>query len=412
MDKKRLIFAVIFLAVTALFIYLMYLVFFAKDDGTTQTGGGQTGILEPGLSTPGANLPTAGSGSVDTDQFDNAGMDFPSASESGNLVGSNLPKAFEITQLTEAPIKNLKLNNLGNSNFYNSSDGKFYQLDTAGNLKELSDTTFYNVESVTWSPNKNESIIEYPDGSNIYYNFDTKKQVTLPEHWEDFSFSPQGEKIASKSIGLSPENRWLISSDPTGKNVKLIGNLNENQDRVDVDWSPNEQIVAFSRTGEAQGADREEIYLIGQNDENFKSLIVEGRNFESTWSPSGEKLLYSVYSSESNFEPELWIVNSSGNLIGSGRKKLNLNTWSNKCTFQDDRFVYCAVPNEMERGAGIEPTLVDYIEDSIYKIDTKTGIKTEILLNEYHVIDSMYLGNDDKIYFTDKNQDGLFNIKI
>ncbi len=72
-------------------------------------------------------------------------------------------------------------------------------------------------------------------------------------------------------------------------------------------------------------------------------MVVEGRDFREKWSPTGQKMLYSVYSIRSNFKPELWIVNAEGNNIGTGRKLLNLSTWADKCTFADDRFVYCAV---------------------------------------------------------------------
>ena len=75
---------------------------------------------------------------------------------------------------------------------------------------------------VTWSPTQTASILEYPDGSNIYYDFDTKRQVTIPKHWEEFSFAPQGDRITSKSIGFSPENRWIVSANPDGTDVKIV----------------------------------------------------------------------------------------------------------------------------------------------------------------------------------------------
>lgn len=189
--------------------------------------------------------------------------------------------------------------------------------------------------------------------------------------------------------------------------------MGENADKVVVNWSPNGQIIATSRTGEAQGADREEILFVGLHGENYRSIIVEGRGFESQWSPTGKKLMYSVFSGRSDFKPELWIVNAEGDSIGTGRKMLNLNTWSEKCAFNDDRFVYCAVPTSLQTGTGFAPGLADNTNDKIYKIDTETGIKTEIQTDGYHVVNNMFIGDDGKIlYFTDKNKTGLFGLPI
>ncbi len=405
MDKKRIIFIVAFIIITLIFGYLLYRVFFAKEKTPTEIAGEVN--LPPGI------LPNAEEGTVTPGVTPTTGV-LPSAGsvkyEYDNLPTPNIQ--YPINTAVNASVLSPSTNRKGNTNFYNENDGKFYSLGADGKIKTLSNEIFYNVEKVTWSPTKNESIIEYPDGSNIYYNFDTAEQTTLPKHWEDFSFSPLGDKIASKSIGLAEENRWLVTSDPEGKSVSLIEPMGNNADRVIMDWSPNKQVVALSRTGEAQGADREEILFVGLNGENFRSMIVEGRDFTEKWSPTGQKMLYSVYSIRSDFQPELWIVNAEGDNIGTERKLLNLTTWADKCTFADDRFIYCAVPSETKMGAGLAPELMDSTPDLLYKIDTKTGLKNEIPVDGYHVIDEIFVGENNTLYFTDKNQVGLFSLSL
>ena len=406
MDKKRLIFTIVFIIVTIALGYLLYRVFFAKEKAPTGTP--TDVILPPGI------LPNAEKGVITPGTATTPGV-LPNAEKLNYYTDEPIFDKYEpypIKTIVEAPILDPKINRAGVTNFYNQSDGKFYRLGSDGKPQTLSDEVFYNVKAVTWTPTKNESIIEYPDGSNIYYNFDTKQQATLPKHWEDFSFSPLGDKIASKSLGLAEENRWLVTSDPEGKNISLIEPMDNNADRVTLDWSPNKQVVALSRTGEPLGADRQEILFVGLHGENFRSMVVEGRDFREKWSPTGQKMLYSVYSIKNNFQPELWIVNAEGNNIGSGRKMLNLSTWADKCTFADDRFVYCAVPSETKMGSGLAPGLLDDINDKLYKIDIKTGIKKEIPLNDYHVIDEIFVGKDNTLFFTDKNQIGLFNIPL
>ncbi|OGH71407.1 MAG: hypothetical protein A2921_02955 [Candidatus Magasanikbacteria bacterium RIFCSPLOWO2_01_FULL_43_20b] len=408
MDKKRIIYAGIFLVVCVAVGFLLYWVFFAKKEKPITA-------VQPGVEAPAAGLfPTAGSGEP-TLPTSKPGQLPTSVSKpiTPKTVTPEVKPSFPITNKVDSSILGSGKDTVGSAKFYNTTDGKFYRLNKDGSIAALSDEVFFNVQNATWSPTKNESVIEYPDGSNIYYNFDTKKQVTLPKHWQDFSFSPFGDKIASKSMGLATENRWLVTADPEGKSIKLIAPLGENADKVTVNWSPNKQIVATSATGDPQGADKQEILFVGLQGENFRSIIVEGRGFESQWSTSGKKLLYSVYSARSNFKPELWIVNAEGDSIGTGRKMLNLNTWSEKCAFTDDRFIYCAVPTQMQTGAGFAPGLADTTNDKIYKIDTETGIKTELTTDGYHTVDSLFIGDNNKtIYFTDKNSSGLFSVPI
>lgn len=407
MDKRRIIIISIFTLVCIGIGYLLYRVFFYtpptapitttdEPDGGSQFPQANQGGPRPGEALTPDALPVSEGGSVDS-----GGR----STNFGAVPG-------QVEQLVNTAITGVsKDSSSGNPRFYNSQDGKFYRINANGQAEPLSDQVFYNVQDVTWSPVSDESIIEYPDGANIYYNFQTKKQASLPKHWESFSFAPSGDKIAAKSLSFSPENRWLVASNPDGANIELVEPLGNNADKVIVDWSPNKQIVALSLTGEDLGSDRQEVLFIGKNGENFKSTIIEGRGLVTNWSGTGEKLLYSVHSARNEFKPELWIVHSAGDAIGENRKPIQLNTWADKCTFTDDRFAYCGVPKELPKGAGFAPSLADNTPDDLYKIDVETGIKTKLPMAADHVIESMFVGKDGKtIYFTDKNQPGLFTI--
>lgn len=302
----------------------------------------------------------------------------------------------------------------GGLRYQNALDGKFYKIMPDGTIKEMTDQIFYNVSNVTWAKNKDKAVLEYPDGSKIVYNFETKKQVTLPKHWQEFSFSPDSNEIAAKSLGLSPENRWLVTVADDGTNTKLIEPMGDNANRVKVDWSPSRQTVAFSQTGQPMGADRREVLFIGLNGENFKSTVVEGLDFVPQWSTTGKKLLYSVDSARSDFKPELWIVSSYGDDIGSDRQMLQLNTWANKCAFADDNTLYCAVPRDLPRGAGMSPEIAAGTYDDMYKIDLKTGLKTNLSLgaDNYQVNSISFDTAHNKVLFTASNQQGVFEVKM
>lgn len=417
MDKRRLIYMTIFIVICILLGYAIYRIFFKKTPDipgstTTTSQGGQFPTVGEGkipgqVATPPGTLPTPG-----TSQTVKPPTQTSQVVTQHTAQPQNLEKKI-LKQITTAGTIGATSAKGNGARFYNTQDGKFYRVTTDGKIELLQDKTFYNVENVTWSPQNNESVIEYPDGANIYYNFDTGEQVTLPQHWEDFSFANEGTQIAAKSIGLDPNNRWLITSDPNGNNIKLLESMGENAGKVTVDWSPNRQVVALSATGEALGANSQEILLIGTNHENFKSITVEGRGLQTQWSPKGDKLLHSVYNGTSNYKPELWIVNGTPSSAGENRKPLGVNTWASKCTMSDERFVYCGVPNSLDAGAGFAPQIADATPDELYKIDTVTGIKTKMQLDDIYTISSMFTSQDGTtLYFTDKNKNGIFQMPI
>lgn len=378
--------------------------------------GREVAPLPPGVTGPGGvieGLPGAGIRATTTIGGAATG---PGVLPSAGVIISPANQSFyrpeAVTKLTTDPTLFPSITS-GNVRFHNGNDGKFYSLGPDGKMRPMSDQVFFNVENVVWAKTVNKAVIEYPDNSKIVYNFDTKVQTTLPKHWEDFSFSPDGQQLAAKSLGLSPENRWLITTKDDGTGARLIEPLGNNADKVTMDWSPSRQTVAFSQTGEAQGADRKEILFLGLNGENFKSIVVEGLDFQSQWSPTGQKLLYSVDSARSDFKPELWVVNSYGDNIGSGRQLLQLNTWAKKCAFADDNTIVCGVPRSLPEGAGMSPEIAADTPDDLYRIDLKTGIRTPLPLDKDYTVDTIsFDAVGRKFIFTDHHQAGSFQVAL
>lgn len=333
----------------------------------------------------------------------------PAIQPSENATGG----VTQTTTITNSPSLAPTLSKDGNSvQYYNENDGRFYRVNNEGEAELLTDQIFYNVDNIVWSPNKNKAILEYPDGSNILYDFDSKKQISFPKHWTDFDFSPKGESIVMKSIGLDPSNRWLAVTNEDGSQVTPIESLGENGDTVYNSWSPNNQTIAMYTNG--VDFNRQEVFFVGLNGENFKSTIIEGRGFQPQWSPQGDKLLYSVYSSDNGMKPNLWIVNAQGNSIGSGRSSLHVETWANKCTFSDNYYVYCAVPDSLEEGAGLFPELAANTKDNLYQIDTRTGIKKLVAIPEgvTNISNLMVSKNNDYLYFKDNQNQNLYKINL
>ncbi|MFA4833955.1 MAG: hypothetical protein WC619_03880, partial [Patescibacteria group bacterium] len=165
---------------------------------------------------------------------------------------------------------------------------------------------------------------------------------------------------------------------------------------------------------EGNDFDRQEVFFVGLNQENFKSTIVEGRGFQPQWSPKGDQLLYSVYSSNNDLKPMLWLVGAQGDNIGAGRKSLGLETWADKCTFASDTDLYCAVPRDLETGAGLFPELAENTPDRLYQIDMATGLKKLVAIpdGDYNMSDLIISEDGRNLYFTDKTTQRINKINL
>lgn len=420
MEKSKIkkIFLVLgFVIVVLLMAYFIFSTFFKKNTG---------GLQEPGTETPnsGIGLPGSPDGSGNIGEDGGPGQ-VPTSSDSQNQTSPLFPEnsgqvstianggITQINNLVSGPTSGATLSKNGDSvQFYNQNDGKFYMVNDKGDLIALSDKVFYNVDDVTWAPSKTKAVIEYPDGNKIVYDFSTQKQVTLPKHWEDFAFSTDSQKLVNKSLGTDPDNRWLIVSNSDGSQSKAVEYIGTNDKDVIPSWSPNNQSVGMYTKG--VDFNRNEVFFIGQNDENFKSTVVEGWSFSPLWSNDGEKLLYSVYSAKSDLKPNLWLVNAKGDNIGSNRTNLQIETWAEKCTFAGNNEVYCAVPKTLERGAGLYPDLALKTSDDLYKINLSTGQKELIAIpNGAYNVSSIIVSEDQKnIFFTDYSSNQIYKVKL
>lgn len=317
---------------------------------------------------------------------------------------------IEITPLETSDNQSLHIGGDGTSVVtFDALDGKFYRISPSGKTETLTDQTFKGANAITFSPKADKAVISFIDNSKIVYDFEQKKQVTIPKHWEQFDFSPEGDKIAFKSTADSPENRWLAVANADGSGGKLLEPLGKKGEFFDVNWSPSNQIVGTFREG--IDSERERLYFIGLNGENFKSTVIEGRGIETMWTPKGERLMYSSFSAKSGYRPELWIVDALGDTIGQNRQRLNIQTWAHKCTFATPESLYCAVPASLNEGAGLLPATVDS-PDILYKIDMQTGGKTKIAeLPAKYTVDSLIVPQDQSaIFFRDKYTNNLYKV--
>ena len=417
LNWKRIALLIAFIAAVFVFGYLLYYLFLKPaipaGPAAVNVNAGPGVLPQAGAN---ANIPLAGNinGALPGEQkpapLGPPAELPPAAAAASPTANGGLTK---ITALTAAAAGKPALASDGvNVIYYNRATGKFYKVFPDGRTVPVSEEVFYQVQNVSWSPDKNKAVLEYPDGANIVYDFNQNKQITLPRHWKDFSFSPDSGQLVFKSLGDSPESRWLAVVNADGTKAVKIEPLGDKDATVYPRWSPAGQIVAMYR--EAKGLDSQNLYFLGLNKENLKSTIIEGQNFQGQWSTKGDRLLYSVSSGAAGFKPTLWIVEAQGESIGQNRKNLGLETWSDKCGFADNDTVYCAVPQTLAEGAGIFSAEMDNSPSDLYKIDLKSGFKSKIAVPEgsHNISQVIVSENESYLYFTSQTDGKLYKINL
>jgi hypothetical protein len=216
-------------------------------------------------------------------------------------------------------------------------------------------------------------------------------------------------------IDENTNNNFLGVSNVDGTAMRQIELLGDKSSDVEVNWSPTSQMVATFRKTSA--GDAQDVFFVGQNGENFKSLEVQGRGFEGIWNNTGTQMIYSTYSATTDYNPELKIADVGGDNTGANTINTGLKTWPSKCAIGGGA-LYCGVPIGLEKGSGLYPELADSINDNIYRVDLTTGAKTKLATPSNvdgggYVIDQIYLSPDERIlYFTDKTTGELNSIRL
>jgi hypothetical protein len=362
---KRILLGILLLAAVIGIGYAIYFFFFAPTSPSPAPANAN-------VNNPANSLPSAGGAGnrpvVPTNENANAGLPSASPVARGGLT--------VVSTLVSNKTIGTTLGNDGQSvNYYDAVSGKFFTVLPDGTKRELSAQVFPDVQNVTWSADAKTAVIEFPDGSKITFNFDTQKQTSLPKTWSDFSFSGKGDLI-TKNVGESSDQNWLVISKTDGSDPQAVEPMGNNSDLVIVRQSPNGQIAAFSQTGPLTDVGSKVILLIGKNGENMPGLTVKGENFTPLWSPSGVRLLYSTASTDDDYKPRLYIVDGTGPAPGDNKITTELFTPADKCVFANEKTIYCAVPDALPEGSGLDPRILNSTPDSIYSINTANGVIT------------------------------------
>ncbi|MDD4290376.1 MAG: hypothetical protein PHH83_03845 [Patescibacteria group bacterium] len=411
---KKIVLIILFIVISIGLAFLIYFVFFAKKQipdeiivQEQQISGGEFPTAAEG----GAKVVEPGSGIVD-EEFVSEKIENQTITQEGVIINSK--------QLVNRDISSI--NDYSNLNrgivYYDTINQSFYKVTEDGKISKLSDRKFYSLTAATFSPTKNEAILEYPDKRKVLYDFNKDEFIArFPEQTQDFAFSQQGDKLSYKWIDYYEDQNYLVTSNPDATNFKFIRPILDQAKNIQSIWSPNGEVMATFR--KQVDIERQDIYFFNENDKNLRALLVDGFNFEAMWNTKGDKLLYNVTEPRKDYNPVLWVANGQGDGLGYGKASLGVNTWVDKCSFSntDSNVVYCAVPDYLPMGSGINSSVAEDAIYSIYKINIANGnqelIAQPLVDNNRVSIDKIYTSQDDsQIFYIDKNSGYLYSINL
>lgn len=347
-----------------------------------------------------ANVPSANIGALPE----------PSAVANGDLTVA--------TKLVPQDVGSLKLQAGQDLTYYDRQKGEFLQLRGDGTSTKLTESLFPGADKVDWAPDGNKAVLSFPDDSKIVYDFQKQQQVTLPREAEDFSFSPDSQALTFKFLGRDPDDHWLALSNTDGTGTKFIEPLGDRDQLVDVDWSPNRQVVATYAKG--ANSSQQEIIFVGTQGENFPSTVVDGTGFQGKWSRDGQTLLYTVRSNLTQDNPSLWVMDGRPDSLGQRQLNLDVATFVDKCAFGGDgNTLFCAVPRYLEPGSGFFPELAKSSPDDFYQIDIQTGAQRLIAqptdasgVETYSATDVTVSYDGRLLYFRDQRTNAIHRVLL
>jgi len=405
MNKKFFIIliSIILLLILGLGLYLIF--GSNKDLSSNKTGNPETLPQGPDL------------GKVDREPTDlgpgqNNSMIDPTLDPNTNIPAPNLPadKNAIVKVLTENPAIGFAIAGGGKMVYFDKILGKFMQKDLGSNNpgEQISTAQFTgsSAQKALWAPNKQSAILNFGGNDQAFVDLKSGKSTNLHQLVNNISWSADGRKIVYEFKDEENNGKLTIAS-PDGSNPQVIKELGYTS-RI-LGWSPLAGGPISYVQVYAIGAGRN-VYPVYEDGSSGNVIKFDGFGDKAIYSRDGLRILYEVLDTE-DFKQTLWVVDYNG----LNQYSLGVQTFTDKCVWDAKAIsIYCAVPNEE---LDSEPDLEDDTIDSIWKINTKTGEKTEVFDETSSEIkidaENLWLSlNEDKIYLENRKDGLIYEISI
>ncbi len=290
---------------------------------------------------------------------------------------------------------------------YFTKSGQLFQTDLQiadqnvllSNKHELSIALKPNMSRVLWPQVGNSFIAEFNIGRKTWSAYDGSKAVyvDLPQKISSIDWLPDGTHIMYVWVDNGKASLFRANIDATGF-AKVLDFFD--QDTI-IDVSPDGQTILFYRTQTIDPITNK-IVSVNSTGKTFKTVVSDGYNKGTLWSPDSKKFLFTK-KDPSSLKYSLWVADTNSGEVRS----LGVSTSEQKAVWaKDGQTIYVGVPVQGTTGEGLT-------QDTIYKINVVSQSKQEYQPGSAIDAQDLFLSATENVLFFRNAQDGaLYYIKL
>lgn len=327
------------------------------------------------------------------------------------------PNRANLSQMDVAGLFNINLGGKSLTALVDRSNSNLYILDNQNNFSRLSYTTLPAVLRAYWGNNKETNYILIQQLKDLEMT-NTLGQFKASSSSEPVDLSLKTLNFSPLEIVVSPDKQKIAYLlDEGGKGVLYLSDWSlQKPEKI---WSSNltSWQIAFPNNNTISLTTKPAYdypgisYLLDLKTKQVKTLLNNINGLTVLVSPLGDRLIYSK-SLLSSFN--LY----SYNLKTKQSKLLEINTLPEKCVWQDNSSLYCAVPKNITPGRYPDDWYLGKISlaDNIWKIDLDNNLIEIQIQNKgnYDLINLVSNKETGWLYAVDKNSENIqaFALKL
>ncbi len=320
------------------------------------------------------------------------------------------PKVSGAVRITDEPIISPILFFQGTGISYFDSTGQLYQTDlevkddgTAllSNRRQYSVALKPNITKILWPAVGINYIAQFgPDSKPTWSVYETSKAAyaDVPSQVYSIDWLPSGDKIMYVWVDANGKATLNVSNPDTTGYQELTDFYEP--DNV-IDLSPDGSSVLFYRT-QTTDVTKNSINLVSADGKTFRSVVKDGYNTGTLWSPDSKKFLFNKRDASSQ-KLALWVADVSTGEVRS----LGVSTTVEKAVWSKDGLsVFVGVPTTGVAGQGLT-------QDALQKITIASGQQQTFDAGIAVDARDLFLSTNEKVLFFRNAQDNqLYYISV
>lgn len=313
---------------------------------------------------------------------------------------SNTAPALHLVRISSVPALGVGLSADGRAVIYfDKNSNRLTQSDFTGTqTSALPVTLTGKVNDATWSSNGKDGIASYLSGASkkyVYINLRDNQLTKLADNIIAPTFSTSGDRVTYLYHEANTGRGNISIANPDGSDFKIV--LSTRNLDLAINWPRAGEIAFYNPRQIGSG-----IFLLDIATHQLKNITPDmnpaGMVDGMSWSPNGEKL---IYSEQVEDERTLYILNANT----SGRDLLDFTSRPDKCVWSlNSQLLYCG------------GRLTGDKADSLFQIDLASKaikqLTDPLVADQINIFKPIISPAEDYIIFTNQNDGYLYSIKL